>query len=479
MLVLLWLTLLGLAAPKPVPLPPTQTELERSVVVLENTSQRADWRTPWNPGRPQRSLGSGFVIEGGRILTNAHVVADSRNLVFHLHGDATPHEAHIVAIGHDCDLAIVEPVEKKLLDGLIPLHIGDMPKIGDSVTTLGYPVGGRWLSSTSGVVSRIDYTASAHSGATHLSVQTDAAINPGNSGGPVLKDGQVVGVAYQANGGLENVGYFIPPAIITHFLSDMTDGHYDGFPSLDIVLSNLDSPAARQRAGMKADETGARIDFIHPGSPGAQVLKAGDILLSLDNEIVANDGTFAYTDQQLQVFAVLDRFNVGDSVPARVLREGARLDLNIPVGRSMYPPRAFETLPRYFVYAGLVFVPMDREYLETLGGSSALEITYDYVYRQLEEPATPLPGRVVLLRRLDHQVNATWPVSANVVIERVNGKEVHNLEDLVAALAGNQEAYHVFEFAYGGQIAVLNRTEADAANADILKQYAVFKDRHL
>jgi S1-C subfamily serine protease len=476
---LLVLATLGLAAPPPAPPPQPPPAVARSIVRFDNTSQRADWRTPWNPGRPARSSGTGFVVAGGRIMTNAHVVADSKNLVFHLSGDATPHDARIVLVGHDCDLALVEPVEKGILDGIAPLPIGEMPNVGDQVVTMGYPAGGRWLSSTSGVVSRIDYLKSAHAGSYHVGIQTDAAINPGNSGGPVVRDGRVVGVAYQGIGMLENTGFFIPPPIVKHFLDDAADGRYDGFPQLDIFVSNLDSPAARRRAGMGDKETGVRVDFVHPKSPAFGVLNAGDILLALDGEILANDGTFTYRDQQLQIGAVLDRFRPGDKVRARVLRAGSRIDLQIPVTLSVYPIRAYETLPKYFVYGGLVFAPIDREYLESLGSSTPTEINYDYVYRQIEVPETPLPGRVMLLRRLDHPVNSTMAVTGTAIVERVNGREVHTLEDVIAALQANTNTHHVFEFAYGGRISVLDRAAADAANKAILDQYAVFQDRRL
>lgn len=452
--------------------------LERSVVRLTNTSQRADWRTPWNFGRPGTGTGSGFVVEGGRILTNAHVVADSKNLVIHLHGDANPHPARIVALGHDCDLALVEPVEPGLLDGLKPLPLGAQPTIGDEVKTFGYPVGGRWLSSTRGVVSRIDVISSVHSpGSDHLAIQTDAAINPGNSGGPVLHDGKVVGVAFQGAGALENVGYFIPPLIIQHFLDDVAEGDgYEGFPSLDVKLATLDAPAARRRAGMAPDETGVWVDFVHPGSPAKGVLQRGDVLLSLDGEALGNDGTFAHADQRLQLQAILDRFHVGDRISARVLRGGARIDLQVPLARTVYPQRPYETLPAYLIYAGLVFVPLDREYWATTGGKDS-GILYEYYYRQLGEPEAVVPGRVMLLRRLEHEVNASLPYAGGVLVDTINGTPIHKLDDVWGALAQNTGQYHVIAFLHAESVAVLDRKKADAAHLPILKQYAVPEER--
>ena len=82
--------------------------IERSVVRIVNHSQRGDWYAPWNVSAAREESGSGFVIEGGRVMTNAHVVSDSRMCILYLHGDPTPPQARVAAIGHDCDLALLE-----------------------------------------------------------------------------------------------------------------------------------------------------------------------------------------------------------------------------------------------------------------------------------------------------------------------------------------------------------------------------------
>ncbi len=77
--------------------------------------------------------------------------------------------------------------------------------------TYGFPLGGQDVSSTAGIVSRIESRRYVHSGAdSHLVVQTDAAINPGNSGGPVVQDGKVVGVAFQGYPGRRQHGLLHP-----------------------------------------------------------------------------------------------------------------------------------------------------------------------------------------------------------------------------------------------------------------------------
>ncbi len=217
-------------------------EIERSLVRILNYSQRANWYAPWDALRSTQSSGSGFVVDGGLIMTNAHVVSDARLVVVYLHGDPSPHQAEVRYIAHDCDLALLSPVEPDLLAGVPALGFGKLPALRSTVETYGYPGGSRQIATTRGVVSRIEVELYTHSGAdNHLAVQTDAAINPGSSGGPVVQDGSVVGVAFQAAPDLENVGFFIPPEVIEHFLTDVSDGVYDGYPELGASSSTLES----------------------------------------------------------------------------------------------------------------------------------------------------------------------------------------------------------------------------------------------
>src|SRR5204863_9528366 len=204
---------------------------ERSVIQLMTFSQQPVWDAPWRFEAVRRSSGSGFVIKGRRIMTNAHVVSWAKQILVHRYQDPRPYLARVKFIAHDCDLALLEVEDENFFDGLEPLRFGDLPKVRSAVVTYGYPAGGEQISYTRGVVSRVELQNYAHSGnRAFLTVQTDAAINPGNSGGPVVQEDLVVGVAFQGIPGLENTGFFIPPPVIQHFLKDIEDSQYGGFP---------------------------------------------------------------------------------------------------------------------------------------------------------------------------------------------------------------------------------------------------------
>src|SRR3990172_1206939 len=106
----------------PAPLP-----IERSVVRVVTYMQRASWFSPWDVEPVTSGVGTGFLVEGGGVLTNAHVVADARMVLLFLYGDPEPHEARVVAAAHDADLALIEPVDRSLIDGVPRLSLGGLP----------------------------------------------------------------------------------------------------------------------------------------------------------------------------------------------------------------------------------------------------------------------------------------------------------------------------------------------------------------
>ena len=107
------------------------------------------------------------------------------------------------------------------------------------------------------------------------------------------------------------------------------------------------------------------------------------------------------------------------------------------------------------------------------------ELTYELLFRPIGEPELLKKERIVLLRRLDNPVNANISFFKNILVERVNSRPIDSLGDLVRAIEENKGPYHVFEFAYFGRLAVLDREAAEKANPQILRDYSVPKDRNL
>ena len=157
----------------------------KGVVKIEMDSLTPDYATPWNTGRYQGGIGTGFLIGENAFMTNAHVVSNAERIYISMYGDSRKIPARVKFIAHDADLALLEADDPRPFKGIRPFEFSkNLPHLEDEVRVIGYPIGGNRLSVTRGVVSRIDFTTYAHPRNTeHLTIQVDAAINPGNSGG--------------------------------------------------------------------------------------------------------------------------------------------------------------------------------------------------------------------------------------------------------------------------------------------------------
>lgn len=464
-----------------------QVNIEKSVVKIVNQYNRFSAYTPWNSGSTGKGTGSGFVISKNRIMTNAHVVSDTAMLLVYFHNDPKPYPAHVESIGHACDLAILKLEDETRMANVPALEFDGLPNLRSRVVTYGYPSGGQLISSTVGVVSRIETKTYVHAGTgQYLAVQTDAAINPGNSGGPVIQNGKVVGVAFQGVSKLENTGFFIPTLVTDHFLSDLTDGQYHGFPYLGLLAANLENPAARAHAGMTKDETGIRVENTFRGSSLEGHLQQNDIITAIDGYDVANDGTINWKGHRLNCKFLSELKQVNQKLLFTVIRNNERIEFAVVLNDyDPHPAKAhlYDKKPSYYIYAGLVFTPLNMEILESYSSKWMIkapqELIYETYYRPLIEHDFMDTRHVVQIRRLDHAVNAEETKFIFHIVESVNGKRIHTLKDLVPAFKDNEADQHVIQFKYGNRTTVLDRQQCDAAHDDILKQYAIPKDRRL
>jgi S1-C subfamily serine protease len=460
---------------------------ERSVVQIITFEQQPIWDAPWRFDAVRRMGGSGFVIKGKRVMTNAHVVSWGRQIIVRKYQDPRPYVAEVEYVGHDCDLAVLTVEDGRFFENLQPLELGELPKVRSAVVTYGYPAGGEEISYTRGVVSRIELETYAHIGNRRLlSVQTDAAINPGNSGGPVIQDDRVVGVAFQGIPGLENAGFFIPPPIIQHFLKDIEDGHYDGFPHAGLRVTELQNPAYRAFLKLPDDSVGARIDGILPIASTEKVLKVDDVLLRVGPYPVANDGTILYEGNRVSAALAFQLAQNSECVPVQIWRDGQRQEVSLPVYRYDGDHAAgyqYDLLPRYFVYGGLVFTPLSLDYMRTLGRGAretdSGEFSYELYFRRYESVATARPEPIVLASVLADTVNANVSVRGRTLVDRINGIRIEKLEDVVRAFETSTNAQDLIEFLPHQGFECLDRGEVAKANAGILKTYGIASDRRL
>src|SRR5438094_1027830 len=357
--------------PAPIAPPKPNGPVQKSLVRITATSVAPDYRAPWNAGGLQRGVGAGFVISGNRIMTNAHVVANSRYITVERDGDPNKYPATVQFIANDCDLALITVPAPDFFKNMLPLKFGGIPALESTVSAYGYPIGGERMSVTTGIVSRVDFQLYTHSSVDqHLAIQISAQINPGNSGGPVMQDAKVVGVAFQGYSGdvAQGVAYMIPTPVIKRFLQDIGNGHYDEYPDLAITYAKLQNPAQRTFLALKDDDRGVLVSSVVAAGPSDGILRSGDVLLAIDNHPFASDGNVELEGERADFQEVVERKFKGDSVKLDIWRDKQPMTVKIEFLKTAWPfliqGHSYDVRPRYVLYGGLLFQPLNLDLME-------------------------------------------------------------------------------------------------------------------
>lgn len=286
--------------------------------------------------------GSGFVISGGYIVTNNHVVT--------LDGEATDASLQIdlsngstVAgqlVGRDpySDIAVIRAAGVAGLPAL-PLGNSDSVAVGDPVIAIGSPLG---LADTvtSGIVSALDRPVQPGAGTGMApevyfdAIQTDAPINPGSSGGPLVNGrGQVIGVDAAldtlggdpitgSQGGSIGLGFAIPVNQARRVIVQLIR---TGYATHSVLGADLNG--SYPGTGAQIATTGPRGEPpVNAGGPAGKAgLRPGDVITRLDDQPV----TTAYS-----LVDAIRSLPPGSRVRVSFVRQGASLRTFLVLGSA-------------------------------------------------------------------------------------------------------------------------------------------------
>lgn len=454
--------------------------LKNAIVKIYTTSAAPDYFTPWRLLNAKQSSGSGAVIAGNRILTNAHVVADARYLQAQKNGHPKKYLARPLFVSHEADLAILTVDDPEFFSDLKPLSLGKLPKPLQEVSVYGYPFGGNSLSITKGILSRVEHQYYAHAGSYLLAGQIDAAINPGNSGGPVIVDQKIVGVVMQANtsGHAENLGYFVPPSVIEHVMADAGDGKHDGFPDLGFRTQKLESPAMKTAYGLKPSETGALVAKVFENSPASQSIQTNDVILRIDSFDIADDRSIEFRrNLRTNYKYAIDQYHIGDKVNVTIARGDKRQTVELIAGPqqrsySLVQSQAFDQLPKYYIYGGVVFVPLNMNLIKRWGRDWHNKAPVDFLHARSRWSSDGKRELVVALKVLAADVNLGYHDWKNWVISSLNGQPIRDFQQFCDSLQQLRAKHAIFKDNEGYQM-VIDHQQALASEANVLEHYRI------
>jgi len=460
--------------------------IQNSIVKITATHNHPNFGFPWQRSGIHSVTGSGVIINDGRILTNAHLVADHTLVKVQREGSGSTFIAEVAYVCHSCDLALLKVADTDFFKQSEPLQIDGLPSLRSRVSVYGFPTGGETISITEGIVSRIEVDFYVHSSDRYLLVQVDAAINPGNSGGPVISDGKIVGIAMQSLEHAENIGYIVPAPIINHFLLDIKDGKLDGFAELDVYVQLIQNKDLRQSLGLSPNSGGMLITGVGRGSSVETRLKPGDVLLEIEGYAIGQDGKVTL-DNGLRVESTHLEYlkQMGEKLSVTILRNNKKLHVKIPLeSRKMrINNKEYDKTPTYYIFAGLVFQPLSGGYLQANRNMQSSLLSYVPEYT-LQGYSKQIPDRIqskrkqviVLSHVLPDMINDGYKDLEGSVIYSVNDTPVNDMKHLIQLVKNAQEPYLKIVTDFGNQI-IMSKEKAINHHKEILQQYQIFDDR--
>lgn len=297
-----------------------------------------------DPGESTRQTvgyGSGFFVsQDGYIVTNKHVVSDSRAEYTVITTDGKELPATVLALDPVNDVAVI----KVNGDGFpaLPLGDSDAVRVGQTAIAIGNPLGEFANSVSRGIISGLkrELSAGVSYGQEEVLrdiIQTDAAINPGNSGGPLLNlSGEVIGINVAVAQGAENIGFAIPVNQIKRAVDEVKRTGRIAVPYIGVryVILNEDISA---EAGLSYSygaliQRGENLtDFaVIPGSPADKAgLVENDIILEIDGQKV---------DEKHPLSVLIAGHQVGDTVKLRISHKGDEKEVTIRLEERRLQP---------------------------------------------------------------------------------------------------------------------------------------------
>ncbi len=387
---------------------------------------------PWTKQGPTDVSGSGVVIDGKRILTNAHVVlyATQVQVQANASGDKVP--ATVVrAVAPGIDLAVLQLDDTSFFDTHPAIkRASELPQIKDTVLAYGFPTGGTSLSITKGIVSRIEFVP-YNFPVSGLRIQVDAAINPGNSGGPAIAGDRMIGLVLLSKlvgKDTQNIGYIIPNEEVELFLKDIADGSYHGKPAMYDDLQTLENPVLREYLKLDKSVEGMVVHRTYK-SDAAYPLKEWDVITRVGDTPIDNQG-MVKLDKDLRVsFGYLIQKKAKDGeLPLTVVRAGKTLKVQLPVSTE-HPTLVADlpgTYPPYFIYGPLVFSKATWQMVAAIEGNAGMLRALAFaksplMTRALDPPDENLQELVVVASPFfPHKLSTGYSSPAGSVVYAVN-----------------------------------------------------------
>ena len=472
----------AVVVPAVAPTPPA--DIKTSVVRINSTQQTWNPGQPWEKNPPSQRRALAAIVAPQRVLTTSELVADATYLEFESPDGTHFAQARVIAVDYEANLALLGPASEKegnvFFEKTVPLVVTAPPHIGQSLDILQIEDNGLALL-TPGNLQSIDVTSNFLPGHGFLTYQVKASMQSAASSYslPVLLDGKLAGVltSYDSK---DQICEVASTDIVSSFIKASAVVPYAGFPSLGIAIARTEDSSFRQWLKLTDEQGGLYIHGVRKGGAAeAAGVKMGDVLLAIDGHAIDRRGYYQHPNYGSLFWGHLIRGgkSTGESISLSLLREGQPLEIKATLTREeessrLIPGYDFGKAPNFLVKGGLVFQELSRPLLESFGENWQSRAPLNFL-DALENPEK-YEGKVERIVFLSGSIPTPATVGyeslRNLIVHKVNGKEIKNMASLIAAFKGNLSELHTIEFDEQNFTVYLDDTVTTAVDTQLLQR---------
>jgi S1-C subfamily serine protease len=455
-----------------------------SLLKVNVTAQPYDLHLPWQKQSPMNSRGLGVVLEKNQVLVTGQMVADATYIEMELPESGQKLPAKVVAVDYEANLALIEsaapePQQKSFFANLRPMSVDTSSRVGDSVAVWQAGRVGD-LIETPLRISKVLTRRYNVEGSGFLVYEATGIIrSEANSFTlPVMKAGKLAGLllSYDSK---NQVTTILPAPIIEHFLKDVADGEYQGFPGLGMEYQVTLDQQLRAYLGLAQDAPGVLITAVVKGASASKAgLQKGDILTAINGSPI--DARGDYKDASYGPLSashlVRGKAFVGDAFEISIVRDGKPMTLKGQLTRKapgdyLVPPYRFDQGPPYLLMGGLLFQELSRPYLDSYGdqqNENAALLRLNHIASHPDEMEGEGRKKVVFLSSVLPTPSAQgYDQLGGILVNKVNGHAITSLSELAAAFKDLHGTSHVIELDDFPRVLHLDATAAERDNLQL------------
>ncbi|MBA3762329.1 MAG: PDZ domain-containing protein [Chthoniobacterales bacterium] len=469
---------------KPAASVPAVKPKELSLVRVNVTGQPYDYQRPWQKKAPFSKRALGAVLSKGRVIVTADLVANQNYVELERAETGEKIGAQVVVIDYEANLALVEPMDKKFLEGLTPLPLAMDTVVGDRVAALQLEPTGA-LAVTDGLVTTIQMTRYPADVGQFLTYRISMTMQYRDNSYtiPIVKNNKLAGLLLRYDP-RSQVLDAIPAPIIAHFLKAAETGEYRGFPSAGFSFFPTRDPQLRKYAGQTGKPGGVYVMSLEPGMPAAKAgMQVGDIVTAVGNNEIDQNGNYVDPLYGKIEFTnlITSRAFAGETIPFQIQRAGKPMQLDVVLDHRaakdyVVPPYNLDEPPSYYVLGGLVFQELSRQYLREWGANWQKEAPQKFVYLDRFQGELFPEGnrRVVILSQVLPANNTIgYDELAYLTVEKVNGREIKSLRDLAEAVKQPIDGFVKIETEEDPKQLTLDVSQVEADAAGLQENYGL------